>query len=142
MRAACVAIVTIALAVAGCSDARKTEAARVTAEAGPAQAPTRSELVAPEPLAPADGSEFNQFPRKTTVRWSPVAGATAYKVDVEYQTPETGEWLPMTATKETKSTEYQFEFAGSQPGRWRAWAVDGAGRVGPKSDWWTFRYTR
>jgi hypothetical protein len=44
--------------------------------------------------------------------------------------------------KETTSTEYQFDFVGAQPGRWRVSAVDDSGREGPKSDWWTFRYTK
>jgi len=101
-----------------------------------------SDLTAPQPLAPANGSEFNQFPRKTTLKWSPVTGAVAYKVEAEYQTPDTGEWSRATPSNEIKATEYEFEFPGAQPGRWRVWAVDANGHEGPKSDWWTFRYTQ
>jgi hypothetical protein len=63
-------------------------------------------------------------------------------VGVEDQNPDKGEWLPAVPAKETQATEYQFEFPGAQPGRWRVWAVDGRGKEGPKSDWRTFRYTR
>jgi len=98
-------------------------------------------LVAPQPIAPANGSEFNQFPRKTTLKWSPVTGAVAYKVEVEYQSPD-GQWQPAVAVKEVKDTEYEFDFIGAQPGRWHVWAVDANGQEGPKSDWWSFRYTK
>jgi hypothetical protein len=30
---------------------------------------------------------------------------------------------------------------GAQPGRWRVWVSDAGGRLGPKSPWWTFRWT-
>ena len=40
------------------------------------------------------------------------------------------------------NTNYTFVFVGAQPGRWRVWAVDAAGRPGRKSPWWEFRFTR
>jgi len=162
MKSGFVAVAILASACVGCSDAAKAKAdadaartaqAKAEAElaeakaelakarAGNVESPAKSELVAPRPLAPADGSELSEFPRKTTVRWVPVAGAATYKVEVEYEDPDM-RWLPNGVVKESKLPEYQFEFVGAQPGRWRVWAVDPSGHDGPKSDWWTFRYTK
>jgi hypothetical protein len=40
------------------------------------------------------------------------------------------------------TTEFEFNFVGAQPGRWRVAAVLANGEVGVKSEWRTFRYTR
>jgi hypothetical protein len=37
---------------------------------------------------------------------------------------------------------YEFDFVGAQPGRWRVWAIDEAGREGFKSPWRLFVYLR
>jgi len=58
------------------------------------ESPVKSDLVAPRQLAPAPGTVFNHFPRKTTLRWAPVAGAGKYKVEIACQEPDTGEWFP------------------------------------------------
>jgi hypothetical protein len=108
---------------------------------GKVEPAAKAARAAPRQVAPANGSELNQVPRKTMVRWAPVAGAAKYKVEVEYEDPGAAQWTPY-APKETTSTEYQFDFVGAQPGRWRVSAVDDSGREGPKSDWWTFRYTQ
>jgi hypothetical protein len=165
MKSALIVITIVALTCAGCSDASKAKAdaeaarvaqaraeaelVRVKAEAEHAnsqsrkvESPAKTELVAPQPLSPADGSEFSNFPRKTTIKWSPVAGAASYKVEIEYQDPATKEWQPHVGPKETGPTEREFDFVGGQPGRWRVWAVDAEGHEGPKSGWWTFRYTQ
>ncbi len=100
-------------------------------------------LVAPRLLSPADGTVFSHFPRKTVLRWTPVDGAAAYKVEAEYQDPFMGgRWLPHLgpAQGRTAQCSLEFLFVGEQPGRWRVRAVDGSGRQGPWSDWWTFRY--
>lgn len=38
------------------------------------------------------------------------------------------------------ATAYEFNFVGAQPGRWRVWAIDAAGREGFKSRWRSFVY--
>lgn len=163
MRATLIAILFLALVGAGCTDPKKTEAeaarlARAKAEADSAKvntnaergatkgsesgSPAKNEPAAPRQLAPADGSVLDQFPRKLTLRWAALAGAknVKYEVEVEYQEPD-GKWTPYPAGKATGQTERELEFVGAQPGRWRVWAIED-GRNGPKSDWWTFRFTR
>jgi hypothetical protein len=44
--------------------------------------------------------------------------------------------LPVTAT------EFEFDFVGAQPGRWRITAIYENGIMGEKSEWRIFRYTR
>jgi hypothetical protein len=78
-------------------------------------------------------------PRKTTLKWVPVAGATKYRVEVQYQ--GAGKWDRLS-DKEVRPTELELNFVGAQPGRWRVWAVDDSGQEEPKSGWWTFRYTQ
>jgi hypothetical protein len=167
MRSGLIATAILALVGAGCLDKGKgsggaesaqprseaeaeAEAARASQAKGKVQMSrpgekidpaARVELVAPEPLSPSDGSEFNQFPRKTTLTWAPVTGAVSYKLEVEYQSPD-GQWLAAVPVKMVKETEYQFDFLGAQPGRWHVWAVDANSHEGPKSNWWTFRYTK
>jgi hypothetical protein len=169
MRTGLIVLPIFLIAGIGCSDAAKAKArAEVEAEAARAaqakaeselarvkdeanlakvkahqvENPGRLELVAPRPVAPANGSLLDVFPRKTTLRWTPLDGAASYKIEVEYQDPSTGKWLPHFAPKVTGPTERELDFVGAQPGRWRVWAVDNNGREGPKSDWWTFRYTQ
>jgi hypothetical protein len=105
----------------------------------PQPGPEEQPDVAPRQLAPTDGSVFDHFPRKTTLRWAPVAGAAKYKVEIEYLSG--GKWDSLIRT-EVRLTEHELNFLGAQPGRWRIWAVEDSGQEGPKSDWWTFRYTQ
>jgi serine/threonine protein kinase len=102
-----------------------------------------SGLVVPRQLAPMDGSVFDHVPRKTTLRWAPVAGAAKYSVEVEFYDPGAEKWRPHRLGKAVRQTEGELEFlfVGRQPGRWRVWAVDDSGLEGPKSPWWNFNYT-
>jgi hypothetical protein len=120
----------------------KSDAERGAAKGSESGSPAKTELAVPRQLAPADGSVLDQFPRKLTLRWAALAGAAnvKYEVEVEYQEPD-GKWTPYPAGKATGQTERELEFVGAQPGRWRVWAIDD-GRNGPKSDWWTFRFTK
>lgn len=104
-------------------------------------------LSAPELRAPADGAVLTQFPRTMTLAWEPVKGAVWYAVDVDYcvPAPGTSECIdPVPLYRETPpmigitGTTYGLTFIGSQPGRWRVWAVDQQGRAGFKSRWRTF----
>jgi hypothetical protein len=155
MKAAFVMIAIFVVAGVGCTEAVTTKSsadasrpAPATTDAGYARAEPRTPdslaqpaLVAPRPLTPADGTTLSEFPRKTKVTWEPVLGAAVYKVEVEYQDADS-QWHPNGLAAESKSTKHEFEFVGAQPGRWRVWAVDATGQEGPKSEWWTFRYTQ
>jgi WD40 repeat protein len=108
-------------------------------------------LAKPTLITPADRTVFDV--RQTTVRWNPVPGASSYIVQVDY-CQATDAWIEsggvwcedgnqnMVLAKNITTTEYSFYFVGEQPGRWRVWAVDQAGRVGPSSAFRTFRYTQ
>ncbi len=101
-------------------------------------------LPAPAQLSPASGTVFNNYPRTTTLQWSAVAGAASYTVQIYYYQPGdttcTGgaqDYLTPNIT----NTSYTFNFVGAQPGCWRVWAVDAAGRQSSTSGWWEFSYT-
>ena len=155
MKTAFAVIAILSVACAGCTDAVTTKSsadasrpAPATSDAGFTRADSRHAdtsappaLVAPQPLTPTEGSILSEFPRKTKVTWEPVPGASAYKVEVEYQDPDT-QWHPNGPVAMSTGTEHEFEFVGAQLGRWRVWAVDASSQEGPKSEWWTFRYSK
>ena len=106
-----------------------------------------TKAIAPIQISPADGSVFDHYPRKTDLIWAEVPNARSYTVEIDFYSPNSGwrnrlhpdsPWLARNIT----TTSYTFNFVGAQPGRWRVWAVDADGQEGPKSEWWTFRYTR
>ena len=110
-------------------------------------------LPAPAQTAPAEGAVFNHFPRRTRLEWAPVEGAVSYAVEVDYcsgrRKDAKGCPDPQPLSKQMKlnapasgldATSYEFDFIGAQPGRWRVWAVDAAGREGFKSPWRSFVY--
>jgi serine/threonine protein kinase len=101
-------------------------------------------LSTPVQLSPANGTVFNNYPRTTTLQWSAVPGAASYTVQVYYYQPGdttcTG-GAPDYLTPNITGTSYTFDFVGAQPGCWRVWAVDAAGRQSPMSGWWEFSYT-
>ena len=102
----------------------------------------------PKQLSPANGTVFNNFPRKTTLKWSSVSGAAKYSVEIDcYHCCQTSRWCSdvgrtWKVENNITNTSYTFNFVGAQPGRWRVWAVDNNGNASAKSGWWTFRYTR
>ncbi|HUQ32570.1 MAG TPA: carboxypeptidase-like regulatory domain-containing protein [Pyrinomonadaceae bacterium] len=108
-------------------------------------------LPAPVQLSPADNSVFDVFPRKTRLKWKAVKGAASYAVEIDYckgrrpDNPECVNPQPLAIldnppTTGILTTDYEFNFVGAQPGRWRVWAIDGEGREGFKSSWRRFRY--
>ena len=106
-------------------------------------------LPAPAQLVPADGMVFEHFPRRTRLEWAPVEGAVSYRFEVDYcdgwREGRTGcpDPQPLAVTRAPiKETAYEFDFVGAQPGRWRVWALDAAGREGFKSHWRSFAYLR
>ncbi|MCP4633706.1 MAG: hypothetical protein GY855_12330 [candidate division Zixibacteria bacterium] len=105
-------------------------------------------LTVPILVSPEAGKVFHHYPRVTTLRWKKVGGATSYTVEVDcFGCCQAGKWCAdvggnTTLTKNVTSTQHTFNFGGAQPGRWRVWAVDADGKVGPKSNWQEFRYTQ
>ncbi|BAY48349.1 WD-40 repeat-containing protein [Scytonema sp. HK-05] len=109
----------------------------------PRSAPAEK-LVTPVQMFPANKTIFKYLPRVGTLRWSDVPGATSYTVEIEFCQPGgcTANNAPWIQASNLQSTSYTFDFVGAQPGRWRVWAVDAAGRESPKSGWWEFQFTR
>ncbi|HEX5680244.1 MAG TPA: PASTA domain-containing protein [Desulfobacterales bacterium] len=110
-----------------------------------------SVLPAPEQIWPEEGRIFDNFPRTTVVKWTPVSRAASYTVELDcLHCCESGTWCselgrPWKVVRDipaVASPGHKFEFAGAQTGRWRVWAVDENGREGAKSPWRTFRYTK
>jgi len=107
-------------------------------------------LPAPDQLSPENDSVFDFYPRQTVLKWSPVAGAVSYGVEVDYcegrekvcVNPQPLRLLNNPSASGITSETYEFRFVGAQPGRWRVWAVDKEGREGFKSPWRTFVYLR
>jgi hypothetical protein len=107
---------------------------------------SRSELVAPQLLSPADGAVLDIVPRKTLLKWSTVPGAVGYLVQVQYQDPSgdptgPGGWRPMVFRR-TPDSAAEFDFVGAQTGRWRVWPIDANGLAGQARGWLSFRYLR
>jgi hypothetical protein len=108
-------------------------------------------LAAPQPLSPANGTEFDHFPRVTKLEWSAVPGAVSYAVEIDFcdgfvrkkcSDPNKLEGRALPPTSGIEGTSYEFSFLGAQPGRWRVWALDAHGWAGTKSDWFWFVYRR
>jgi hypothetical protein len=96
-------------------------------------------LPAPAQVSPAHNSVYNHYPRKTTLRWKSVAGAKYYTAEIEYKSGS--KWVPLKIQSGLKY-DYTFNFVGAQPGRWRVWAVDSAGKKGLASGWREFTYKK
>ena len=94
-----------------------------------------------------DGSEFEIYPRVTSLKWKAVDGAVGYLVEImacSSSNPANCFSHPMIeqTTRETTETEYTFNFIGAQPGKWRVMAVDSTGKPGMPSGWWAFSYKK
>lgn len=135
------------------SGGTKELAVRMQEAAQSVYAPEVPELAAPLAVLPVEGAEFAlPFPRETRVEWSPVPGAASYTVEVEFCQPggAGGRECVMPRPLEGRRVQPQagiegtsytmFAFPGAQPGRWRVWAVDAAGRPGAKSPWSNFNH--
>lgn len=110
-------------------------------------------LPAPVQLGPADQVELNHYPRLTKLEWQPVEGAVSYSVEVDFCdgrnkklreciNPQPHSFKKDSPPSGIVGTSYEFAFVGSQPGRWRVWAIDNKGQEGFKSPWRTFFYIR
>lgn len=110
-------------------------------------------LNAPNQLSPAEDSVFDQYPRRTILKWAPVEGAVSYSVEVDYCAggkknqsacinPQPLRLLNNLSMSGLVTPNYEFDFIGAQAGRWRVWALDKEGREGFKSPWRSFIYLR
>ena len=105
---------------------------------------------APDPVkvpvqtSPKNNTEFTHFPRKATLHWRSVSGASGYDVEVDcYGCREAGKWdseVSQSWQKLTvKVTSHTFTFSGDNLGRWRVRAIK-SGRRSDWSSWWTFKF--
>jgi hypothetical protein len=73
--------------------------------------------------------------------WNPVPGAMKYRVEVQYYFHDMKIWR-FARLYEMSHAICKHPFAGGTIGRWRVWAIDGAGQESPKSDWFEFGYVQ
>jgi hypothetical protein len=106
------------------------------------QAPTP--LSTPTPISPVNNERFPPYPRKLTMTWQPVEGATDYSVTVQFysNTAQGKTWLtkpPVT----TPSTTLTVDFPSNVPGRWSVKALDSTNKHTASADsaWSTFDFT-
>jgi hypothetical protein len=102
-----------------------------------------SSLPAPIPVSPINGQRL-PLPRKLTLVWNSVTGATGYTVTVQWysNTPQGKTWLtkpPVTTT----STSLTVDFPACSPGRWCVRVEDANGwkRASVDSQWSDFDFT-
>ena len=97
-------------------------------------------------VSPVEDQVFSHYPRRTTLAWNPVAGATGYVVQVDCcqdrQILSGSVWQTVQKTI-VNTTAFSFDFNGAQPGRWSVFAIDStnAHQQSAPSAWRTFRYT-
>jgi hypothetical protein len=106
--------------------------------------PAPTPLSVPEPVSPVNNQHFPPYPRKVSLLWKSVTGATGYSVTVQFLTnsPQGQNWLtkpPYTAT----ATSLTVDFPANVPGRWCVKALDstGAHTSSTDSQWSTFDFT-
>ena len=101
-------------------------------------------LPTPVPLSPVNNQHFPPYPRKLTMTWQPVTGATEYSVTVQFysNTPTGKTWLTKPAVT-TTATTLTVDFPANIPGQWSVKALDstGAHTPSPDSAWSTFDFT-
>jgi hypothetical protein len=102
-----------------------------------------SSLPAPIPVSPINGQHL-PLPRKLTLVWNAVPGATGYTVTVQWysNTPQGKTWLTKP-TLTTASTSLTVDFPACCPGRWCVRAEDANGwkRASVDSQWSDFDFT-
>src|SRR5262249_49518961 len=92
-------------------------------------------------LAPENGAEFSHNPRKIEFKWMPVPKAAFYRVLIYQNSPNSPEGIKLQ-DRETKDTEFVFDFPEAVTGRWMVEAVGDVGRLLGASEWRTFRFTK
>ncbi len=106
--------------------------------------PAPTPLATPIPVSPINNQQFPPYPRKLTMTWQPVSGATEYSVTVQfYSNTASGKtWLTKPAVTSTTNT-LTVDFPANIPGRWSVKALDSTGAHTPSADsaWSTFDFT-
>jgi hypothetical protein len=98
-------------------------------------------------VSPRDGQRFSNYPRKTTLTWKSVAGATGYFVTVDCcisSPPVNAASKWQNVLKGTvQTTSITFDFVGAQPGRWCVMAIDSTNghQQSAVSTWSNFTYS-
>jgi hypothetical protein len=105
-----------------------------------------SPFSAPELLSPEDGAVFDHIPRDMALDWDDVPGADAYLVQIDgcCLAGTDDFWLAGGLgyiSQVVSDSDYEFLFAGPQPGRWRVAAINADGTPGDFSEWRGFEYT-
>jgi hypothetical protein len=114
----------------------------------PEPEPKPDVLPAPRQLSPVDGFRIDAQVSGVSVflSWAPVPGATNYLVEVDcmhccrakaWCTDLGRQWF---VSANLTQTQFLYNRAGVNPGRWRVWAVFRSGRTGPQSPWFRFDY--
>ena len=96
-------------------------------------------LEAPVLLSPADGAQFHNFPRRTTLSWEAVPGAASYTVEVDFSNPPG--WGRVVLQEGIVETHFSFDFVGMQRGRWRVCAIGANSHQSECAVWREFEYT-
>jgi len=75
-------------------------------------------LPTPEPISPINNQQFSATPRKLTITWKPVNGATSYEITLQWysNTPQGKTWLAKPAYA-SPSTQLTIDFPACCPGR-------------------------
>jgi hypothetical protein len=98
-------------------------------------------LATPSRISPTDGETFKHYPRVVTLTWTPVNGATGYKVECQRWA---GGWQSERDTTVTgfAATSYTFTVTGDNPIQWRITAIgDGSTtKDSAPSTWGTFQF--
>lgn len=105
-------------------------------------------LAAPVQLLPEEGEVFEIFPRATSLTWEAVDGAASYDIEIDcFICCDPDDWCTdigepaYSSVTGLTSPQYDFEWVGAQPGRWRVRAVRSNGQEGDWTDWREFVYT-
>jgi hypothetical protein len=106
--------------------------------------PSPTPLSTPIPVSPVNNQHFPPYPRKLTLTWQPVTGATEYSATLQFlcTTAQGKTWLTKPAISATTTT-LAVDFPANVPGRWSVKAIDstGAHTPSPDSAWSTFDFT-
>lgn len=113
-------------------------------EPAKAEAPIPTEVGAtpwgiPVQVSPDNGTWLYHYPRKVTLAWNRVTGATQYKVERAYLSGSTWISYSVVYLSGFNNSSYTFTFVGDQPGRWRVSAYNGSVWTAA-SPWWTFTF--
>jgi len=157
----CSVVIVCVIATDGCGDSPSAPSSP-TAPPTDVTAPPVPKQVSPLDCPAGDGCPLFQVfdyqeGRQVTLVWDSVTDPSGVTYRVQVQDRSTyGGWVDAPSTipgpaycpGALMQTHCTFVYLGDEPtsldgtiaGRWRVWAVDGAGNVGLKSPWWEFLF--